>query len=52
VEHRGYTVVDVTRERLQADWWFVPTIAERTTAQTRAKTLVTEAAKPRLVEVG
>jgi alkaline phosphatase D len=52
VEHRGYTVVDVTRERLQADWWFVPTIAERTTAQTRAKTLVTEAAMPRLVEVG
>jgi alkaline phosphatase D len=52
VEHRGYAVVEVTRERLQADWWFVPTIGERTTAQTRAKTLVTEAAKPRLVEVG
>jgi alkaline phosphatase D len=51
-EHLGYTVVDVTRERLQADWWFVPTISERTTAQTRAKTLVTEAAAPRLVEVG
>lgn len=50
-EHRGYTVVDITRERLQADWWFVPTVTERTTTETRAKSLASEAARPRLVEV-
>ena len=26
---RGYVVLDVTRERLQADWWFVPTVNAR-----------------------
>ena len=50
-EHRGYTVVDITRDRLQADWWFVPTIAERSFAESRAKSLVSEAARPHFVEV-
>jgi alkaline phosphatase D len=50
-EHRGYTVVDITRDRLQADWWLVPTISERSSGETRAKSLVTEAARPRFVEV-
>jgi alkaline phosphatase D len=50
-EHRGYVVVDITRERLQADWWFVPTILERSSDESRAKSLVSEAARPHLVEV-
>jgi len=49
--HRGYVVVDITRERLQAEWWFVPTVTERVSAETRAIRLVTAAASPRLVEV-
>jgi len=51
-EHRGYAVVEFTRERLQADWWFVPTVTERTSEEVHAKRLVAEAAKPHLVEVG
>jgi alkaline phosphatase D len=49
--HRGYVVVEMTRERLQADWWFVPTVTERVAEETRAIRLVTEAAAPRLVPV-
>jgi len=30
LEHHGYVVLDVTPERVQADWWHVATIAERT----------------------
>lgn len=29
LEHHGYVVVDVTAERVQADWWHVETVAER-----------------------
>jgi alkaline phosphatase D len=41
-EHRGYVLVDVTPERVQTDYMFVPTVAERTDAETRAASLVTE----------
>lgn len=50
-EHRGYVVVDMTRERLQADWWFVPTVMERSSAELRAKSLISAAAQPHFVEV-
>jgi alkaline phosphatase D len=46
---RGYVVVEITRERLQADWWFVPTITERVSDESRAIRLVSEAGAPRLV---
>jgi alkaline phosphatase D len=46
--HRGYVVVELTRERLQADWWFVPTVTERVSTETRAIRLVSEAAAPGL----
>ena len=49
-QQRGYTVLDVTRDRLQADWWFVPSITERSDAETFGKGLVSEAAAPHLVE--
>jgi len=29
LEHHGYVVVDVTQERVQADWWHVETVTER-----------------------
>jgi alkaline phosphatase D len=46
---RGYVVVDVTPERMQADWWFVPTVLERTTSERFAKGMVSEARQPHLV---
>jgi alkaline phosphatase D len=48
--HRGYVVLDVTRERAQADWFVVPTVSERSRAETFDKGFVTEAGKPHLVE--
>jgi alkaline phosphatase D len=48
---RGYVVLDLTPEQLQADWWTVPTIAERTTSEQFAKGLVTQAGRPHLEEV-
>jgi alkaline phosphatase D len=48
-EHRGYVVLDLTRERLQADWWYVPTILERTTSEQFGQGLISEAGHPHLV---
>ena len=48
-EHRGYVVLDLTRERLQADWWYVPTILERTASEQFGKGMVSEARRPHLV---
>ncbi|MGH9314338.1 MAG: alkaline phosphatase D family protein, partial [Vicinamibacterales bacterium] len=47
---RGYVVLDVTRERAQADWYFVPTVTVRTRVEEFGKGLVTEAGNPHLVE--
>ena len=49
-EHRGYVVLDVTRERLQADWWYVPTVLERTESEQFGKGMVSEAGRPSLSE--
>jgi alkaline phosphatase D len=49
-ESRGYVVIDITHERLQADWWLVPTILQRSPDETCAKSLVSEAAQPHFVE--
>jgi alkaline phosphatase D len=49
-QQRGYTILDLTRDRLQADWWFVPSITERSDAETFGKGLMSEAAGPHLVE--
>lgn len=46
---RGYVVVDVSPERLQADWWTVPTVTSRTPEERFAKGLVSEAGKPHFV---
>lgn len=49
-EHRGYVVLDITPERLQADWWYVPTILERSASEQFGKGMVTEAGRPHLVD--
>lgn len=47
---RGYVVLDVTRERLQADWFYVPTVTARSAEETFGKGLVSVAGEPHLVE--
>jgi alkaline phosphatase D len=47
---RGYMIVDVTRERAQADWYYVPTVAQQTTAETFGKGLASAAGSPHLVD--
>jgi alkaline phosphatase D len=48
---RGYTLLDLTPERLQADWWFVPTIVERSASERCLKSMASEAAHPHLTGV-
>jgi alkaline phosphatase D len=48
--YRGYVVLDLTRERLQADWYSVPTIAELSASEQFEKGMVSDAAQPHLVE--
>lgn len=40
---RGYVVVDLTRERMQADWWLIDSVKTRHTNQRFGKGLVCEA---------
>ncbi len=47
---RGYVVVDISAERLQADWWSVPTILTRNADERFAKGFVTEAGRPHFIE--
>jgi alkaline phosphatase D len=49
-ESRGYVLLDLTPERVQADYMFVPTVAERTSDETHAAALVSERGSSRLVE--
>jgi alkaline phosphatase D len=47
---RGYVVLDVTRERAQADWYYVPTVITRTRLEEFGKGLITEAGRPHFVD--
>jgi alkaline phosphatase D len=49
--HRGYVVVDLQPKQVQADWYFVPTVTEKSTQERFAKGFVSEAGAPHLVEV-
>lgn len=49
---RGYVVVDLRADRLQADWFTVPTVTSRVPDERFAKGLVSEAGKPHFVEAG
>lgn len=50
--NRGYILLDVTPQRLQADFMFVPTVAERSKAELPGASLVTERGSAHVVEVG
>jgi alkaline phosphatase D len=49
-QYRGYVVLDITRDRLQADWWYVPTILERNDLEQFGKGMLSEAGRPHLAE--
>lgn len=48
---RGYAIVDIDRERLQSEWWHVPTIRERTDEQSLASRLAAASGTNHLVPV-
>jgi alkaline phosphatase D len=47
-QSRGYVLLDVTKDRLQADWYFVPTVEKRTADETKAASFVCERGSSRL----
>jgi alkaline phosphatase D len=49
-ESRGYVLLDVTRRQLRSEWYFVPTVLERSTAETRAAAFVCERGSAHLTE--
>jgi len=49
--YRGYFVIDLTRQRLQADYYAVDTILDRSTKEHFEKGFVTESGRNHLVEV-
>jgi alkaline phosphatase D len=51
-EHRGYVLLDITPQRVQADWFFVPTVRERTAEESHAAALLTERGASHLVDAG
>ena len=47
-EHRGYVLLDITPTRLQAEWYHVPGVAQRSADETRAMTMVCARGSSRL----
>jgi len=50
MQNHGYVVLDLTPVRLQADWWFVDTIAERSPAEHHGGSWVIDTAKEAVEE--
>ena len=48
--YRGYFVLDLTRERLQADYYAVATVFDRTTEERFAKGFISESGRNHLIE--
>ncbi|HYE88498.1 MAG TPA: alkaline phosphatase D family protein [Vicinamibacterales bacterium] len=48
--YRGYFIVDLTRQRLQADYYAVASIEERTTRERFEKGFITESGRNHLIE--
>jgi alkaline phosphatase D len=48
-DSRGYVLLDVTPKTLIAEWYFVPTVTERTDRETRAARFACESGSSRLV---
>jgi alkaline phosphatase D len=51
LDSHGYVLVDVTPERLEAEWWFVETTQRRADGEHRAAAWQVRAGEPRLIEV-
>ncbi|MPZ20773.1 MAG: hypothetical protein GEV06_23115 [Luteitalea sp.] len=49
--HRGYMIVDVTPQRAQAEWFFTPTVTERTNQERFAAAFATAAGANHVVSV-
>ena len=47
-ESRGYVLIDITRDRLQADWYHVPTVTARTDRESKSVSFVCERGSSRL----
>jgi alkaline phosphatase D len=47
-DHHGYVTLDITRQRLLADWYHVRTVTERTADETKAASFVYERGSSRL----
>jgi alkaline phosphatase D len=47
-ERNGYLLLDLTRERMQADWYFVPTVTSLTSQETKGASFVCERGSSRL----
>jgi alkaline phosphatase D len=47
-EHNGYTLLDVTRDRIQAEWYHMETVTRRTDTETKAASFVCERGSSRL----
>ncbi|HET9359049.1 MAG TPA: alkaline phosphatase D family protein [Vicinamibacterales bacterium] len=48
-DSRGYVLLDIGPDRMLADWYFVPTVTERTDRESRAAGFVCERGSSRLV---
>jgi len=48
-DNRGYVLIDLTPKQIQADWYHVPTVLERTDAEARAASFVCEKGSSSLV---
>jgi len=49
-ESRGYVLLDITRQQLRGEWYFVPTVLERSAAEQRAAAFVCERGSAHLAE--
>ena len=50
-EHHGYVLLDLTPAQLRAEWYFVPTVLERSTNEIRGAAFVCERGLPHLAEL-
>ena len=51
-ENRGYLLLDVTRERAQIDYYFVPTVQQRSSEEKHVAAFITERGASHLVDAG
>ena len=51
LDSHGYVVIDVTPERLRADWWFMPTVLERSAVEEHGASWMVKRGRARLAPV-